>query len=177
MKILSKFFVAILVIFTMLSAKTYAQTSTPGKWRLGFGVEGGIPTGDLKDFSNLELGGTVRLQYGMSKNVYLTFTSGYYNFFAKQYIIPGTGIAGKPDDLGMIPVKAGAKFFMGDHFYLGAEAGAGFETPGGPVQVILSPSVGYATHSWEAGVRYENFLADHSNFGVVALRIAYGFGL
>jgi len=163
--------------FIMTAVKSQAQTSDAGKWRLGFGVEGGIPTGDIKGYSNYELGGTARLQYRASQNLYLTFTSGYYNFFAKNVTIAGTNFVAKPDDMGIIPVKAGVKTFLGQHFYLAGEAGAGFETPGGPVKLILSPGFGYATRSWEAGVRYENFWTNNSNFGTVALRIAYGFDL
>ncbi|HJP62653.1 MAG TPA: hypothetical protein VJ844_04385 [Mucilaginibacter sp.] len=161
----------------MTAVKSQAQTTDAGKWRLGFGVEGGIPTGDIKGYSNYELGGTARLQYRASRNLYLTFTSGYYNFFAKNVTITGTNFVAKPDDMGIIPVKAGVKTFLGQHFYLAGEAGAGFETPGGPVKLILSPGFGYATRSWEAGVRYENFWTNNSNFGTVALRIAYGFDL
>jgi hypothetical protein len=119
----------------------------------------------------------VRLQYRLSQKLSLTLTSGYYNFFAKEYTFPGTTETTKPDDLGIIPVKAGVRAFISRHFYLAGEAGAGFETPGGPVKVILSPGFGYATRSWEIGARYENFWTNNNNFGMVALRVAYGFDL
>jgi len=53
--------------FIMTAVKSQAQTTDAGKWRLGFGVEGGIPTGDFKGYSNFELGGTARLQYRASQ--------------------------------------------------------------------------------------------------------------
>ncbi|MDB5145542.1 MAG: hypothetical protein JWQ66_4255, partial [Mucilaginibacter sp.] len=42
---------------------------------------------------------------------------------------------------------------------------------------ILSPGLGYASKSWEVSARYENFSGQGNNYGLVGLRIAYGFGL
>src|SRR6185312_2260973 len=66
MKRVSKFIaVAIAAGGLFLTNNVRAQTSTaaPNPWRFGIGVEGGIPTGNEKNFSNFELGGTARLQY------------------------------------------------------------------------------------------------------------------
>lgn len=173
-------------IFLGSSAK--AQTITPDKFRFGVGVEGGIATGSLHNYSNLELGGTGRLQYGLSKNLALTLTSGYYNFFGRN--VQGTDGTIKYNSLGMVPVKAGIKAFFTDNLYFGAEVGAGFETRAFGVvhgtdtqgytkdtKLILSPALGYATKHWDVGVRYENFSGQSNNYGLVALRLAYGFGI
>ena len=90
----------------------------------------------------------------------------------------------------MIPVKAGVKAFFAPNVYVSGEVGAGFEmsafgdysgdqTPGleKDTKLILSPGVGYATKSWDVGVRYENYSGQGNNYGLVGLRIAYGFGL
>ncbi len=168
-----------------LGSNVKAQTITPDKFRFGIGVEAGAPTGAAHDISNVELGGTARLQYGLSNNFALTLTSGYYNFFGKSEPLTDT----KYQSLGMVPIKAGLKAFFTSNLYLGAEVGAGIETktflPQGVSQtvaekdtkLILSPAVGYATKHWDVGVRYENFSGQSNNYGVVALRLAYGFGL
>lgn len=155
-----------------------AQTTTPASaWRFGIGVEAGIPTGDLKDYSNFALGGTARLQYGINNNTALTFTSGYYNFFAKSYDLPGGGSI-KGDDVGMVPLKAGIKAYTGSGFYVGGEVGAGFETnSNGSTKLILSPGVGYSWSNVDLGVRYENYSGQNFNYGMVAARLAYGFKL
>ena len=163
-----------------------AQIITPNKFRFGIGVEGGIPTGAASNLSNFELGGTARLQYGLSNHFALTLTSGYYNFFGKD---DGTGTGTKFQSLGMVPIKAGLKAFFSSNLYFGAEAGAGIETktflPQNVSQtvaekdtkLILSPTLGYATKHWDVGVRYESFLGQSNNYGLVGLRLAYGFGL
>ena len=171
-------------IFLGTSAK--AQTIVPNKWRFGVGVEGGLVTGDAHDASNLELGGTARLQYGFSKNLALTLTSGYYNFFGKSYDAAGD----KYQSLGMVPIKAGIKYFVGSNFYVAGEAGVGIETKTFATQgevddysdqthtkLLLSPGIGYAEKHWDIGVRYENYSGSSANYGVVGLRLAYGFGL
>jgi hypothetical protein len=158
------------------SVNVKAQTTDKSAWRLGFGLEGGIPTGSLHTdpaYSKFELGGTARLQYGVAKNVALTLTSGYYNFFATQAAkdVGGTSF-------GVVPVKVGAKAFFTDNVYFGGEVGAGFETKYAKnTKLILTPGLGWANKSWDVGVRYENFSGQSDNYGLVALRLAYGFSL
>jgi hypothetical protein len=151
-----------------------AQTTPKSAWRLGFGVEGGIPTGDAHPSSGFELGGSARLQYGVNSSVALTLTSGYTNFFIKDdYRLPGG-----PSNLGIVPVKVGAKFFVGQNVYLGAEAGAGFETvSNGNTKLLLSPALGWANEHWDVGVNYTNYSGQSDTYGSVGLRLAYGFGL
>ncbi len=167
--------IAALAIFFTTNVK--AQTTPPSAWRLGIGIEGGIPTGNIHSFSNFELGGTARLQYGLNKNLALTLTSGYYNFFAKK-ITNIDGTTTRPSAQGLVPVKLGVKAFVTPNVYFGAEAGAGFETSyANNTKLLLSPGVGYATKSWDVGVRYENISGQGDNYGTVALRVAYGFEL
>ncbi|GAA3976117.1 hypothetical protein [Mucilaginibacter dorajii] len=167
-----------------------AQTTPANALRFGVGVEGLLPVGDLHDGSNVGLGGTARLQYGVNKNVALTLTSGYYNFFGKSHsesftdATSTTTITVKGRSLGIVPVKAGIKAFVADGFYFSGEAGAGFEVhepiagEDKSTKLILAPGLGYATKSWDIGARYENFSGGNSgSYGTVGLRIAYGFGL
>jgi hypothetical protein len=175
---------AAVVAAIFLGSNAKAQTIVPNKWRFGVGVEGGLVTGDAHNYSNVELGGTARLQYGFSNNVALTLTSGYYNFFGKSYG------GNKYQSLGMVPIKAGIKYFVSSNIYLAGEAGVGIETKafnyqGEPddlasqthTKLLLSPGVGYANKHWDVGVRYENYSGSSANYGTVALRLAYGFGL
>ncbi len=162
-----------MVIAMFLGSNVKAQTTDSNALRLGIGLEAGLPTGNAHNISNFELGGTARLQYGLSHNVAVMLTSGYYNMFGK----------GDNNSLGIIPVKAGVKLFAGDGFYFSGEAGAAFETSTDPytgtknTKLDLSPGIGYATKTWDFGVRYENFSGNSNSYGLVGLRVAYGFGL
>jgi hypothetical protein len=170
--------VAVAILFgTSANAQT---TTTPSKsadaspWRLGFGIEGGIPTGDIHDASKLELGGSARLQYGLSDAFDLTLTSGYTDLFIKDaYRLPGD-----PKGLGIVPVKVGIKAFFAQNIYFGAEAGAGFETNyGSNTKLLLSPALGWANQHWDVGVNYTNYSGQSDSYGTIGLRLAYGFGL
>lgn len=172
-------------IFFSVNAK--AQTTDKGAWRLGIGVEGLAPVGGyLHRVSDIGLGGTARIQYGAGKDVAVTLTSGYYNFFGKSINNPSIADAKYPS-FGLVPVKLGVKAFVSDGLYLSGEAGAGFETKdvyaatttdgGKDTKLILSPGIGWANKTWDVGARYENFSGQSRNYGAVALRIAYGFAL
>jgi hypothetical protein len=150
-----------------------AQTSTPATWRLGVGLETGIATGAEHKRGHYDIGGTARLQYGLSKNFALTLTSGYYDFIGIKNTRTGLDFP----NLGIIPVKVGVKAFFAPNLYFGAEAGAGFVTNNGNTKLILSPALGYANTKWDFSARYENFSGQGINYGVAGLRIAYAFGL
>lgn len=147
-----------------------------GRLRFGIGAEVGAPTGSASNGSNIYAGITPRLQYGADEGLAWTLTSGFYNFFGKNYTVGGTTVNGT--DLGMVPVKLGVKGFFAENLYFGAEAGAGFITnKGGNTKLIVSPGLGYANDKWDISARYENFSGQNNSFGLAGLRIAYGFGL
>jgi hypothetical protein len=155
-----------------------AQTTPAGKFNLNFGIETGLPTGNTANYSVFTLGGTIRLQYGITNNLAATFTTGAYHFFSK--IDPATG--GRYGSFGVGPIKGGLKYFFVPNIYFGAEAGIGREVTqqgfvGGQTKFLLAPEVGYANKHWDFGVRYESLTGNGNDYGLVGLRIAYGFGL
>ncbi|WP_406844306.1 hypothetical protein [Flavobacterium soyae] len=134
-------------------------------FRLGFGINGGIPTDKDYDWS---LGGDVRLQYDLSKRTSVTLTTGFTNLFMKDDV----------KDLGFIPAKAGFKAFIWeDQFYVLGEVGAGFAVTNGynDTTLLWAPGIGYANKYIDISVRYEDY--DKFNTNQVALRLAYGFDL
>lgn len=173
--------VALTGVALLIGTNVKAQTTPASKLRFGIGLEAGAPTGNIHSStygsgSNFELGGTARLQYGTSDHFAITLTSGYYNFFEKQYI--SNNVTYKPSSIGVIPVKAGLKAFFTDNIYFSAEAGAGFETRyTKDTKLILSPGLGWANQKWDVGVRYEDFSGQGNSYGLVGLRVAYGFEL
>jgi len=179
-KLMATAIAAVAILFgTQVKAQTTTSTDS-SPWRLGIGVEGFAPTGKLHDISNIGIGGTARLQYGADKGLAYTLTSGYYNAFGKDVNAAtsfGT-IGSKSAALGIVPIKLGIKAYFADNIYFGAEAGAGFETNYAKnTKLILAPGVGYSNHSWDIGARYENFSGQSNNYGLVGVRIAYGFSL
>ncbi|GAA4090421.1 hypothetical protein [Mucilaginibacter panaciglaebae] len=184
MKKLTKLAAAALTgVALFIGTTVKAQTTPASKLRFGIGLEAGAPTGNIHNGpggSNFELGGTARLQYGTSDHFALTLTSGYYNFFGKDYDATVGGVTTHFDaaSTGVVPVKLGLKAFFSNNVYFSAEAGAGFETKyAKDTKLILSPGLGWANQKWDVGVRYEDFSGQNNNYGLVGLRIAYGFAL
>ena len=175
MKTLSKLtalaFAAMALFFTTTAR---AQTTTANSLRFSLGLETSDPTGDARIGSHFSLGGTARLQYGLSDHFALTLTSGAYHFFAT--INPATGQ--RYNSYGVIPIKAGFKAFFAKSIYFGAEAGIGREATDngyGPNRTLLSPALGWANRKWDIAIHYDNFNSMGDNYGLVALRTAYAF--
>lgn len=177
MKKLTKLAAATLTgVALLIGSNVKAQTTPSSAFRLGFGLEAGVPTGNASNVSNFTLGGTARLQYGLTNDLALTLTSGYYSFFGKNYTVGTTTVDGP--NFGVVPLKAGIKAFFAENLYFGAELGAGFETSaGGSTKFLASPGLGWANKNWDISARYENFAGQSNNYGLVGLRLAYGFEL
>lgn len=164
-------FLAVVSLNAQEKEKNYDQG-----FRLGFGISGGLPLNDPYDFN---LGADARIQYDLSKQYSLTFTTGFSNMF----------VSGKDNDLGYIPAKAGFKaFVLKDKLYLMGEVGAAFAVTNDydKTSLLLSPVIGYATDIIDISLRYEHFsdfpVLENNNtigkgLGQVSLRLAYGFKL
>jgi hypothetical protein len=177
MKTLAKLTAAAFIVAApFFTTYVKGQTTPANALRLSIGLDAGIPTGNLTIGSDFVLGGTARLQYGLSNNFAVTLTSGADHFFSK--VNPATGKYF--DSFGVIPIKAGIKEFFTPNLYFGAEAGVGIEETDsgtGEKKLLLSPALGWGNQHWDVGVRYDNYSGQNDNYGFVALRIAYGFRL
>jgi hypothetical protein len=175
MKSLSKFIAAAFMVMALFfTTNVKAQTTPANALRFNLGLDAGIPTGNLTISSNFVLGGTARLQYGVSNNFAITLTSGADHFFSKN--MPGTNTP--YNSFGIIPIKAGFKYFFVPGLYFGAEAGVGIEqvdSGHANTKLLFSPAVGWGDKLWDIGIRYDNYSGQNDNYGFVALRIAYGF--
>lgn len=165
----------------LLTTNVKAQTTSYGKFGVDVGLEVGAPTYYAHTYlSNIEAGGTARIQMGISSNLAVIVTSGYYNMFSKNVTIDG--VTGKSPGLGIVPVKGGLKGFLGGGVYYTGEAGAGFETSRDittdqkDTKLILAGGLGYAMNSWDLGVRYESFTGQGFDYGLIGLRLAYVIG-
>lgn len=161
-------------------SKANAQSAAPGKFSLSIGVDVLTTVGNDVIRENLALGLTPRLQYSVSNRIALTLTGGIYRFFSTEpdKEIPQDVMSRSRSEV--IPVKLGAKVFLGNNFYLSGEAGAMFEEVRNArerAHFLWSPSIGYATKRWDIGARYEDFSGLRYTDGVVGLRVAYCFGL
>lgn len=164
-KIIASAVAAVALFFT---TTVNAQSGDSKAWRLGVGLNAGIPTTKAYSFA---IGGDLRLQKDFSSNISGLLSAGYTNFSVKDSYGGGS--------TGMIPVKAGAKVFFAENTYFSGELGAGFSTEdGGETAFLWAPGIGYGfDNGLDLGLRYEGAEFKGGSIGQVALRIAYGFKL
>ena len=190
---------ALVLAFAGLAYGAKAQTSTPASsakttssngiiWSVG--VDAGLPTGNLSNAYNWNLGGSVQADIPVVQNqLFVTVNAGYNSIFGKNNI-DGTGL--DATNIQLLPVKAGLKYFPVNHLYVQGEAGAAFSLNKSDLgfdnsaAFIYAPQVGYqfpigGKSFLDAGVRYEgstkfNSTISDSKVNFVALRVAYAFG-
>jgi hypothetical protein len=179
MKKVSKLIAAAFTIAALfLTTSVKAQTTPANKFVLSLGVEAGLPTGVASMYNTAIVGGNIRVQYGITNSLAVTFATGGDHFFTDY--IPGTHT--RYSSFGVGPIKGGVKEFFIPNFYVDVEGGIGREVTqqgfvGGQTKLLISPGVGYANKKWDFGIVYESLTGMNDNYGFVGPRIAYGFGL
>src|SRR3569623_2007604 len=114
---------ALVLAFAGLTFGAKAQsnptsTKTTGI-RYSIGADAGIPTGNLSDSYNWNLGGSLQVDIPVAKQLFVTVNAGYNNLFAKDVTV--AGVTAKGPNLQLLPVKAGLIFFPAGYFYVQGE--------------------------------------------------------
>jgi len=193
---MKRFIQTSVVTLTLLLAvaTSYAQSTTPGKERnssrpggllLSVGPDAGLPIGNLKDGFDWSLGGSLQADYPIiGRDLYVSLNAGYNNFFAKDELVGA-------QDLKLIPVKAGLKYFPYKNLYVQGLAGVSFvankEDVGATKSAafVYAPQIGYLIplakgNYLDAGVKFESTakLTDGGSTGnFFGLHVAYGLNL
>ena len=171
---------AIAGLFAFSSVKAQKDVAMTGP-KLGIGAEFAFPMGDFGDVYNLGFGGSLLYQHPVAANLNLTGSAGYTTFTGKKYEAGGVTIKAK--DAGFIPVKAGARYFVAENFYIGGELGAAFSTAdGGKTAFAYAPGIGIEFPvsdggAIELGGRYEGWSANSTTSSFIEVRLPYNLGL
>jgi hypothetical protein len=187
---------ALVLAFAGLSVAANAQTTTSTSTstttkdgiRYSIGVEAGIPVGSLKDSHKWNLGGSVQADIPVASQLFVTVNAGFNNIFGKKDV---GGIAGADvENIQLLPVKAGLKYFVIPNLYVQGEAGAAFLLNKDKTGVDKSTAFVYAPQIGvqfpvsangnfiDAGVRYEattKYTSGVDDSKVSFLGVAYGF--
>ena len=177
-----------------LGAKAQSTTTTtktssaPGGVILSIGVDAGIPTGNLNNGYNWNIGGSLQADIPVVPNLFVTINAGYNSIQGKDNAY-GTGF--KATNIQLLPVKAGLKYFVIPNVYIQGEAGAAFLLnkndfdDNKSAAFVYAPQVGVkfplgGKSFIDAGVRYEATTkfdsgVDNSKVNFVGLRVAYAF--
>ncbi|HLZ89709.1 MAG TPA: hypothetical protein VKQ52_20790 [Puia sp.] len=152
-----------------------AQKETK-KFSMGFGLEAGVPSGNLGNLYTTAIGLTIRASWHAGPG-FATLTSGLLGYVPKKII-------GVPSKAGLqIPVRAGYKYIIQHHLFLMGEVGySDFNTyygyKGSLVStssgaLLVAPSIGFQANAFELGIRYDMFT--NSTGSVAAVRLGFNF--
>jgi hypothetical protein len=169
------------------SATAKSSTSSNGVI-LSIGVDAGIPSGNLSNGYNWNLGGSVQADIPVAQQLFVTINAGYNNIYGKDNAY---GTALSATNIQLLPVKAGLKFFPVNNFYIQGEAGAAFALNKSDVgfdntaAFVYAPQIGVqfplgGKSFIDAGIRYEGTTkfttdVDNSKVNFFGLRVAYAF--
>ncbi|OYX82151.1 MAG: hypothetical protein B7Y83_15725 [Flavobacteriales bacterium 32-34-25] len=133
-----------------------------GAFKLGAHV--GLPTGDVKDFSSVNLGADLAYTWSVAEGLDAGITTGYTSYLGKDGF----------DAVGFIPVAATAQFTLTNNWFIGADLGyaigASEDNDGG---FLYQPKFGYQMEKAGLYVSYKGISVDGFNVSSVNLGVNF----
>lgn len=135
-----------------------------GAFKLGAHV--GLPTGDIKDYSSVNLGADLAYTWSVAEGLDAGITTGYTAYLLKKDI-PG-------DTASFIPVAATAQFTLTNNWFIGADLGYAIgvssDNDGG---FLYQPKFGYQMEKAGLYVSYKGISVDGGTFSSVNLGVNF----
>jgi hypothetical protein len=110
--------------------------------------------------------------------LYASAAGGFISFYAKNRL---NGVKINRDNKSYVPLKAGAKYYLGRSFYAEGEVGASVGIQeGSGVAFAWAPGFGFVfpitgKSGIDAGVRYERWNKSGGNLNQTGIHVAYQF--
>ena len=158
----------------------HALAQRPGKkFSVGFGFEGGLPTGDAKTYYQATGGMTIRFSV-LAGPGYASFTTGGIGFIPKDLTASNVrAVLQVPAKFGYKYVITGPLFVMGElgyshvvSYYKDQNDNLASSTSGG---FTYAPAIGVQSHSFEFSIRYESVSLNGGSLSFVGGRLGFNF--
>lgn len=165
----------LLLVFAISTIATYvsAQEKRDKPILISVGVEGSLPIGDFGDFYSFGIGGSLQGEYKAARELGITLNAGYLNYTGKT--VAGTKIPSS----GLVPVLAGAKYYLGGGAYAHGQLGVAISTEkGGGSNFMYTPGLGYLfAPGFDAEIKYVGISNGEGSgsSNSIGLRLAYNF--
>jgi len=154
------------IILTAMAVFAFSfANAQDGGFKLGAHL--GLPMGDIKDMSSLNLGLDVAYTWKVADKFNAGIASGYTTYLGKD----------GADAAGFIPVAATAQYGISDNLFLGADLGYGIGvSPDGIDSGFLyQPKFGYQTEKIEVYAGYKGISVTGGTWSSVNLGFNYKF--
>jgi hypothetical protein len=171
----------LLTLFVMggFALNSFAQTNetaTVGNFSVGF--EAGLPVGDVSNTTSAIIGGSLKYDYPLDANMFLTFSGGLNYFSYKsstKTALAAIGVYKSGESF--VPLKVGVKYFFDGAFYGEAQLGAAISTEENVgTAFAYAPGIGYKIGGGiDLGIRYEGWSRGGGTVSQVGARLAYTF--
>lgn len=134
-----------------------------GAFKLGAHV--GLPTGDIKDFSSVNLGADVAYTWSVAEGLDAGITTGYTSFLGKD----------GADAVGFVPVAATAQFTLENKMFIGADLGYGIgvNPDGVDSGFLYQPKIGYQMEKAGLYIAYKGISLDGFTVSSVNLGVSF----
>ncbi len=171
----------------IVGVSAMAQKTVEKKLHFSLGAEIGFATGGFSNNHSIGTGISGQASYRIADATDLTFTTGYLTYAGKS---SGVGTKFKPT--GIIPFKAGLKYYVTEGFYGQAQLGFAVvnnfayisnnvtTNTNGSAFAYSPLIIGYEFNTkqgqaLDASIKYDGYLVQGGNIGTVNLRLAYKF--
>lgn len=167
----------VLLSFATITAAKAQTGDAPAEPKFGLGADFAFPMGSFRDQTNFGVGGSILYQHPVSRNLSITGNVGYLQLNGKKTIL------NLKYREGFVPIKAGARYFLSENIYGGAELGVSISTASGNgsgTSFIYVPALGVSfpvsnEGAVDLGIRYESWTRSNSTRSFIGIRAGYNF--
>ncbi len=152
-----------------------AQKNVDKNLHFSVGPELSFATGKFADKQSVGTGATVQVSYRVAPATDVTLTTGYLVYFGKS---AGAGIKFK--SAGVLPIRAGLKYYLTEGLYGQVQTGVGFFSNNGGTAFAFTPAMGYefdtkSGQAFDVSLKYDGYFVKSSALGAFGIRLAYKF--
>lgn len=128
----------------------------------------GLPTGDIKDISSVNLGADLAYTWSVAEGLDVGIATGYSNYLGKTADMDGFG-SFKAEDSGFIPIAATGQITLTNNLFIGADLGYAIFTGSDSSDrgFYYQPKFGYQMNITGIYVAYKGISVDGGTFSSV----------
>jgi len=147
-----------------------------GTTRFSFGPEIGFATGTFSNIAGFGIGASIQGEHFFQENVSGTVLFGFVDYFGASI-----NSSTKYKSSLILPLRVGARYYIGDGFHLGAQIGLGFISGvSSSTAFAYSPQVGYNFRTSkgkaiDATFKYDGYAVSGGSLSALGVRLAYIF--
>lgn len=168
----------VLVIITLVTVSFSSMAQRVDRTNFKAGIHGGVPFGDISDYSNFELGLDVGYHWALSELIDVGLATGFMNAFINNDSVDVGPVTAEGDfpNIQYVPAAAAFRLYPTYDFKLGADVGYAIGiNDGNTGGFYLRPIIGVNVSSnTELNISYVK-ISDDYDFSMAALGILFLF--